>query len=537
MPAIPGVRLEEVIGRGGFATVYGGVQESVQRPVAVKVDSRPLDEERNRRRYLREVQATGRISGHPHVVSLVDTGVLRDGRPYIVMERCDGGSLDNLAALGPLPAPDAVRLVLAAASALGAAHAAGILHRDVKPANILLDSYGSPRLTDFGIAAVVREQQDPTVTLECLTPDFAPPEAFELQPPTPAGDVWSMGATLFYLLTGRGPRRGPEGQPLSLPQIVRELDTPVDLSAATIPRELRPLLSQAMHRDPRQRFADGTALSEALAQVATLLGDGGLTVAGPGVAVRLAQAGWEHGAFNAPPGSARFGQVPAARRPAAKGVVAAAAAVGLLAGLSLGSGGTLALSRFVGSAWASGKAPATAPASTPASVPGAVAPTGAATVGPADQQPGSPTGSTPGDPAGGAAGSSPAPTTEAVAAPQADAGADAPFQVGTCLNGLVSISGVTTTRELPCSEHHTWEVFATGTLSDKTTRFHPDMLNDDPQADAVCSLEAAMAYGEPSPTIRVLGPNEDEWNAGVRGFSCVVSPTLGGGRVGSYADG
>lgn len=507
MPAVPGVRLEEVIGRGGFATVYGGMQESVQRAVAVKVDSRPMDDERNRRRYLREVQATGRISGHPHVVSLVDTGVLRDGRPYIVMERCDGGSLESLTTQGPLPAPDAVRLVLAAASALGAAHAAGILHRDVKPANILLDSYGSPRLTDFGIAAVVREHQDPTVTLECLTPDFAPPEAFELQPPTPAGDVWSMGATLFHLLTGRGPRRGPEGQPLSLPQIVRELNTPVDLSADTIPPDLRPLLAKAMHRDPQQRYPDGTALSEALAQVAPLLGDGGLTVAGPGVAVRLAQAGWEHGSLGALPGSPQSGQVASAGRSTARGVVAAAGTVGLLVGLALGAGGTLLLGPTGGGASASG-----------------------ATTSQTDA-PGT------GDASGSTPGSGPKATTGTATdtrSPQTPA--TAPYQTGTCLKGLVVISGVPSTRAVACTEPHAWEVYATGTLTEKATGFTQDELLDDPQVQATCTRQAAIAYGEPSPDVEVIGPSEVQWAGGARGFSCLVAPKDGDSRSASYAD-
>ena len=91
---------------------------------------------------MREVQAASRISGHPHVVSLVDTGKLPDLRPYLVMELCAGGSLYDLVSRGPTPASDAVALVEAAASALSAAHAAGVMHRDIKPANILLDSYG-----------------------------------------------------------------------------------------------------------------------------------------------------------------------------------------------------------------------------------------------------------------------------------------------------------------------------------------------------------------------------------------------------------
>ena len=92
-PSVPGVRLGEPLGQGGFATVYAGEQVSLRRPVAVKIDSRPLHDERNRRRFMREMAAASRISGHPNAVSLIDSGVLPDGRPYLVMERCDGGSL------------------------------------------------------------------------------------------------------------------------------------------------------------------------------------------------------------------------------------------------------------------------------------------------------------------------------------------------------------------------------------------------------------------------------------------------------------
>ena len=280
-----------MLGRGGFATVYAGVQDSLERPVAVKVDSRPLDDPRNERRFMREVQAASRISGHPHVVSLVDTGKLPDLRPYLVMELCAGGSLYDLVSRGPTPASDAVALVEAAASALGAAHAAGVMHRDVKPANILLDSYGSPRLSDFGIAAVQREGQDPTVTLECLTPDFAAPEAFMLASPGPEGDVWSMGAVLFALLTGRGPRRGPDGVQRSLPEIVRSLDDPLNFTDPNVPEVLLPILSKAMAPDPKHRYRNGTELTEALGQIREALGTGNLAVRGPVTSLRLVEAG------------------------------------------------------------------------------------------------------------------------------------------------------------------------------------------------------------------------------------------------------
>ena len=190
-----------------------GEQVSLGRPVAVKIDSRPLHDERNRRRFMREMAAASRISGHPNAVSLIDSGVLPDGRPYLVMERCDGGSLAQVLQRGELSAAQAVSIISAVCSALGAAHDAGVLHRDIKPGNILIDAYGSPRLRDFGLAAVQHEGIDSSVTLETMTPNFAPPEAFTLAAPSPRGDVWSMGAVLFALLTGRGPRRTADGAP------------------------------------------------------------------------------------------------------------------------------------------------------------------------------------------------------------------------------------------------------------------------------------------------------------------------------------
>lgn len=269
-PPVPGVRLGQVLGQGGFATVYAGEQLSLGRPVAVKIDSRPLHDERNRRRFMREMAAASRISGHPNAVSLIDSGVLPDGRPYLVMERCDGGSLAQVLQHGELSAAQAVSIISAVCSALGAAHDAGVLHRDIKPGNILIDAYGGPRLSDFGLAAIQREGIDSSVTLETMTPDFAPPEAFTLAAPSPRGDVWSMGAVLFALLTGRGPRHTADGAPQSLPEIINHLSVPVDTSDTRIPEVLRPLLDRALHPDPAQRYRDGNELTEALTRAGEL---------------------------------------------------------------------------------------------------------------------------------------------------------------------------------------------------------------------------------------------------------------------------
>ncbi len=269
---VPGVVLSGVLGRGGFATVYAGEQTSLGRQVAVKIDSRPLDSERNRRRFLREMSAASRISGHPHVVTLIDAGVLPDGRPYLVMERCDGGSLASITPRNALAPADAAKVVEAVSAALGAAHMAGVLHRDIKPGNILLDSYGSPRLSDFGIAAIQREEQDSSVTLEAMTPAFAPPEAFNLEPPTAAGDVWSMGGVLLSLITGRGPRTTLEGRAQNLSEIYQGLGQPINTDDPRVPAALKPVLAKAMHPEASQRYQNGNELAAALRQVIPLLG-------------------------------------------------------------------------------------------------------------------------------------------------------------------------------------------------------------------------------------------------------------------------
>ena len=526
-----------MLGRGGFATVYAGVQDSLERPVAVKVDSRPLDDPRNERRFMREVQAASRISGHPHVVSLVDTGKLPDLRPYLVMELCAGGSLYDLVSHGPTPASDAVALVEAAASALGAAHAAGVMHRDVKPANILLDSYGSPRLSDFGIAAVQREGQDPTVTLECLTPDFAAPEAFMLASPGPEGDVWSMGAVLFALLTGRGPRRGPDGVQRSLPEIVRSLDDPLDLSDPHVPEVLLPLLSKAMAPDPEHRFRDGTELTGALGQIREQLGTGNLAVGGPVTSLRLVEAGLAppqpDQRTGSPDSDARSG---APQRPSSDSVFPVRAA---------GSSGSAASAPSVvsGGLEPSEKALVNAPASAQPSQSMRLSGRERRQAGLRSGAIGAVVGLVVGLSAGWVAGARLAPAASATRAPSAasqssssgqDVVSTPPHPVGTCLAGTTSISGQTTARKVSCNEPHSWEVYQVGTLAESTSGSSDDDLAADPNVQATCTSEAAQQYGASDPSTSVLGPGEAGWNAGKRGFSCIASDKSGQ-RTSSYA--
>jgi serine/threonine protein kinase len=264
---LSGYEVQEVLGQGGFATVYRAHQSAVGREVALKVDSRALTSARDRQRFLREVTAAGRLSGHPHVVPVYDAGVLGDERPYMVMELCPGGSLgDRLRRQGPLGVQEALGMGTGIADALAAAHAAGVLHRDIKPGNIMINRYGAAALTDFGLAAMPRPGRELSVTREALTPAYAPPEAFRLAEPTTTGDVYSLAATLYALLRGRPPHHPEDGTQLSLAELIVRHTWPYsDLPG--VPATLNEVLRQALSTDPASRTPDAATLRDALAAV------------------------------------------------------------------------------------------------------------------------------------------------------------------------------------------------------------------------------------------------------------------------------
>ncbi len=142
------------IGRGGFGIVYRCVQPSLDRTVAVKVLTSDLDPD-NLERFLREQRAMGRLSGHPNIVTILQVGTTGSGHPYLVMQLHSRGSLESLIrSEGPLDWQSVLHLGVKLCGALEVAHRTGIVHRDVKPANVLLTDYGEPQLTDFGIARI-----------------------------------------------------------------------------------------------------------------------------------------------------------------------------------------------------------------------------------------------------------------------------------------------------------------------------------------------------------------------------------------------
>lgn len=241
----------EEIGRGGFGVVYRCTQPSLDRIVAVKLLTGQLEE--NRERFFREQRAMGRVTGHPNVVGVLQVGETRAGHPYLVMQYHSQGSLDmRIRHDGPLTVDEVLHLGVKLAGSLETAHRAGILHRDVKPSNILLTDYGEPALTDFGIAHLVGgfETSNGMIT---GSPAFTAPEVLGGDSASRAADIYGLGATLFCALTGHAAFERREGEQM-VAQFLRITTQPIpDLRDNGIPGDVCAVVEAMMSHDPRQR--------------------------------------------------------------------------------------------------------------------------------------------------------------------------------------------------------------------------------------------------------------------------------------------
>jgi eukaryotic-like serine/threonine-protein kinase len=252
-------RLDEPIATGAMAEVWAAYDTELDRPVALKLLLRSADPAR----FSREARAAAALS-HPNICQLYDFGEA-GGRPYIVLEYLPGGTLeDRLSSGEPLPADEAARIANEIASGLAHAHARGLVHRDVKPGNVLFDAEGAAKITDFGVA----QMEDAATLTEAGTllgtAAYISPEQATAQRVTPASDVYSFGVVLYRVLTGRLPFEGES--PLELAaKHAREEPPPILSVRPDAPPELERVASAALAKRPEDRPRDGGALLALLA--------------------------------------------------------------------------------------------------------------------------------------------------------------------------------------------------------------------------------------------------------------------------------
>jgi non-specific serine/threonine protein kinase len=254
---VPGCEHAVEIGRGGFGAVYRAWQPEFGRTVAVKVLGQAGLEAETRQRLGRELRAMGALSGHPHIVTVHSAGFTEAGNPYLVMGFEPGGTLaDRLRRSGPVPWQEAVLAGIRISGALETAHRAGLLHRDVKPENVLLSAFGEPKLADFGVAQLQGAAATRGEAVVASIPHAAP-ELLDGGRPSVASDVYALASTVYTLIRGRpafaGDGDGDAGLD-SLAMIARIGSHPVpDLRLQGVPDPLCSVLERAMAKSPGAR--------------------------------------------------------------------------------------------------------------------------------------------------------------------------------------------------------------------------------------------------------------------------------------------
>ena len=287
-------RLVELLGQGGMATIFRAVDTQLGRDVAVKL-LRPeyLRDPDFSARFRQEAQAAASLS-HPNIVTSYDYGEDPSG-PYIVMELVDGEDLATiLRRSGPLPPRQAARIAAAVARALAAAHARGLVHRDVKPGNVLIGRDGRVKVVDFGIARAIAEAQMtlPGTTLGSV--HYFSPEQARGETATAASDIYSLGIVLYEMLTGVRPWEGDSAAAVGAGPPLRPGPGPDAASARRVPPDLAAITRKALALEPDDRFASAAAMADAL--------DGTVSGAASPRARRRAAAA---GAVRVPPGPDR----------------------------------------------------------------------------------------------------------------------------------------------------------------------------------------------------------------------------------------
>ena len=253
-------RLVSQIAAGGMGDVWRATDEVLGREIAVKVLKRELSGERGfLERFRREARQTAALS-HPGIAAVFDYGE-EDGNAYLVMELVPGEPLSDLVARdGALPVPVAISLVVQTADALAVAHRAGLVHRDVKPANLLVTPDGTVKVTDFGIARALESSQLTATGTVMGTVQYASPEQISGAATTAASDVYSLGIVAYELVAGRSPYQADSNIGLAMAHLQTE---PAPLPD-TVPDALAAVILRALAKDPAARPTDGAAFATEL---------------------------------------------------------------------------------------------------------------------------------------------------------------------------------------------------------------------------------------------------------------------------------
>jgi tRNA A-37 threonylcarbamoyl transferase component Bud32 len=254
----------EEIGRGGMATVYRARQASMGRDVAIKVLPQQFTHDPTfLARFEREVQVAAQLQ-HTRILPVYDYGEF-EGQPYIVMAYMPGGTLADRIAGGPLPLEEVVKYGRQIAEGLDYVHAQGVVHRDFKPSNVLLDKEGNAYIGDFGIARVQEATAHLTGTGILGTPPYMAPEVFREGEVSAASDLYALGVALYEMLTGQLPFEGET--PAQVMRAHLEQAVPdVRRLRPELPPEVQQVMAQALAKNPARRYATASELAEALAE-------------------------------------------------------------------------------------------------------------------------------------------------------------------------------------------------------------------------------------------------------------------------------
>jgi serine/threonine-protein kinase len=269
-PAVEGYEILSELGRGGMGVVYRARHRQLDRVVALKMilaggHADALDVQR----FLVEAAAVAKLH-HPHIVPLYDFG-RHQGLPYFTLEFMAGGSLHEKLRRGPLPPQAAAATVEAVASGVAHAHQHGLVHRDLKPLNVLLDADGTPRITDFGLVKRVETGTELTASGAVMgTPSYMAPEQArgETKRVGPAADIWALGAILYECLTGRPPFQGPTTMDTLL-QVLGSEPVPPRRLQPNVNRDLETICLKCLQKEPPKRYASAAELAEDLRRFRT----------------------------------------------------------------------------------------------------------------------------------------------------------------------------------------------------------------------------------------------------------------------------